>query len=406
MKKLYVVIASFLLVILLSAFLDKDASVKNETSHLINRNDIEKLLGPSDGVFEDYEVYYDKGISVKYSEVPVISDDWKGCYYNRTGFAENIVLNMKYSSEVLPDISCGTSTSDIKTILGTPDFANRELCIFGYKLEDMYIFFKGTDIAEQISVYPISTDYDTSVVEKALKLCKEEYSQELAEKIISVFEQAWTDYNYSYSIMGRARYSPRSNSMGLAYFDRGVEIYYSPNNDDKAILNLYSNYNGIIPEKVLDSTGRKLIACYKHTDLIFEQEKLRVKNDITMQERTTTEGKISPDGSIIIVDNLSRTGVNVISVDESFGNYTIETSPMQYGAGEWLSDRYFIYYFGKGDIYAYDLLKRENMLISSEYSSIKKIQNGAIVLSSYSEPRDYTVKYEFDDAGEIHIVSD
>ena len=359
MPKKRVLLTVLAVILLISPFFVKDVkTATKEPWPPLNKTEIESILGRAGSAFEEYDVYHDKGISIKYSEVPIVSGEFKGCYYNRTGFAENIVLNTKYKDEVLPKITCGTSKKVIQSSLGSPDFCDDELEVFGYKMEDMYIFFQGTDAAEQISIYPRNLDYDTSIVEKALKLCNDKRSTELAKKIAETFEQAWPDYNYSYSVMGNARYSPRRNSLGIAYFDRGVEVYYSPANNDEAILNIYSNYSGERPKDVVDLFGGKLVAYHKDTDLIFEQEKTRIRNENTLKERIKTCGKISPDGSMILVDNLSYTGIDVISVDGRFANYTIETSPMQYGAGEWLDNRSFVYRYGKGELRVYKTIKK------------------------------------------------
>lgn len=356
-----------------------------------------KLLGEESSFFRNYELYPIKGIKLKYSEVPQTDENgWKGCRFSRTGKVENIVFGQKYADELFQGIKTGSGTNEVQSILGKPDFLCKEKNLFGYRTDAFCIFFHGEKNVEEISVYPCGGDYDTAVIDEAAELCKgAEPSRELADELAALIEKSWDDCNYSFSVPLSARVSHRADSVGLAHWSNNVELFYPPKSDEP-ILNIYGGYKGQMPK---EADG--LIGVYDE-DLMLKLEKQRLADEALFERRTAKEGKPSPNGKIILLDDDDYGGIDIISADDSFSPYTVWTSPYQYGAGEWLNERYFVFSYGKGDIMVYDL--QENVLrkISSGFSEIIGVSSGRIELEPYStDNRHYYVEYSFGENGSI-----
>lgn len=134
-------------------------------------------------------------------------------------------------------------------------------------------------------------------------------------------------------------------------------------------------------------------------------ESLSPNGSILLRDRHNTDGLA---GDIKIEEGNRRGfgGIDVISTDNIFSSYCIVTSPFQAGT-DWLSDRYFIYSFGKGDIMIYDLCEDKKTKISPKnFYSVYSIDPGRIVLEENSVDRElYTVEYSFDENGAI-IIND
>ena len=150
--------------------------------------------------------------------------------------------------------------------------------------------------------------------------------------------------------------------------------------------------------------------------LFFEQEKIQVEKDDGLNQIVETEGEISPNGEILLVDNpcvgekitesrYQTAGINVIYINGDKPNFCIITSPYQYGMGKWLDNRYFIYHYGKADVYVYDLLYNKEKRISHASLHIKSVDNGYILLMSNFEG-DFIITYEFDENGEVIFANE
>ena len=373
----------------------------------------ERFLGTSDTFFEDYEIYFQKGVRVKYSEVAEIDKNgWKGYNFSRTGVVENLVFDRRCVEEVFPGIHMDSRKAEVERLWGTPMFFSDEQKVFGYKTNDFYVFFIGKDTIEEISVYPNYINYPPDLISEVIDACKNrKYSPELAIELINLFESVWHDYNYSYAILEKAKYSDRGNSIGLAYYARGVLLSYKKEEDERsALLQIYKNYGQNMPEAYatfMDTEGRKLIEYISNEDLIFEQEKLRMKKESKLKERIKAEGVVSPDGRRTLIDNLVNTGIDVVYLNGEQPNYCIETSPLQSGAGHWLSDRYILYIFGKGEVYVYNLLENKKKRIETSFSQIGSVGDGYIKLMlNYAEPEELVIQYNFNQEGSIFFSNE
>ncbi len=356
-----------------------------------------KLLGEESSFFKNYELYPANGIKIKYSEIPQTDENgWKGYRFSRTGKVENIVFEQKYTDEMFQGIKIGTGTNKVKNILGRPDFSCKEKNLFGYRTDAFCIFFYGEKNVEEISVYPCGGDYDTAVIDEAVTLCKgAEPSRDLAEELAALIEKNWNDCNYSFSVPLSARMSRRADSVGLAHWSNNVELFYQ-SQFNEPILKIYGGYKGQLPK---ETDG--LIGVYDE-DLMLKLEKQRLADEALFERRTAKEGKPSPDGKIILLNDDDYGGIDIISVDESFSPYTVWTSPYQYGAGEWLNERYFVFSYGKGDIMVYDLQKNVFRKISSGFSEIISVSSGRIELEPYTpDNQHYYVEYNFGEDGGI-----
>lgn len=362
------------------------------------------ILGDSDSFFEEYEIYFDKGIAIKYSEVSEFSDNWKGYYYSRTGNIENILFTKEYMDEFLSIIGIGNNKTAIKNHLGKPTFEDNTFNVFGYKMADLYVFFIGENEIKEISIYPIYPVYNDKILEDVVEYCSDKkYSLELAIDLMNILEKEWTDYNYNYVILENSRYSVRDDNIGIAYYSRGIELCYSKARK-KTILNVYNNYDGELPENinsVEDSNGYTLIEYHKDQDLVFEQEIKRINNQSKLNKSLQINGEISPDKKRILVDNSHLDGINVIYVNNDKPNYCILTSPFQYGAAKWINDRYIVYIYGKGNICVYDLSCNRYKKISSNYATIQSVHDGYIILEMESDMKTVAIKYQLDEQGEI-----
>ncbi len=216
-----------------------------ELQNIINNNwNSDTDLGIRDSIFNNYYIYFNKGIKTRTID--------KKLY--------NIVFDKKYKGNVVNNIFPGMDFSSIEAILGEATFKDDDNKIIGYKGEDEYIFF--TD--SEISVYKtnkIDTNDFFDLVDKYLKeeLNFLEFMNELT--------YLWPDYSdYKYT----------SNSVFISYPTKGVAIKL--NYDDLNGIYIFNNIKSPLSkvERYLDNTN---FVARLQLDLVFETEKRRYEEN-------------------------------------------------------------------------------------------------------------------------------
>ena len=201
-------------------------------------------FGERDSIFKSYNIYFDEGIKVRIID----------------GSIYNIIFTDKYLENVIEDITTATKKDYIVTRLGKPTFEDEETGIFGYKNEQIYIFFS----KNEISVYRnsnINSDdfFDLSDKYSSGDLDLLEFMNELT--------YMWPDYSeYIYGQdMVYIKYPLKGIEIRINYGDiNGILVY----NNNKSTLSKISRY--------LENT---IFVSRLQTDLVFEAEIKRVLNE-------------------------------------------------------------------------------------------------------------------------------
>ncbi|MCH5187613.1 MAG: hypothetical protein J1F63_04365 [Oscillospiraceae bacterium] len=124
------------------------------------------------------------------------------------------------------------------------------------------------------------------------------------------------------------------------------------------------------------------------------------------------DGYISPDGSTLIRvrydEEEGKKGkwygyyIDVISIDGDFENYSIPTAVNSIEC--WLSNRYFIYDYGKGSVQIFDLQENESIHIGPQFASVDAVEDDKIILSDLNGEHDSVIiEYSFAEDGSIII---
>ena len=377
---------------------------------------VETVLGKRDAYFNRYDVYFDQGISVKYSEITTYYPESIGYYTEPVGNIENILLNEKYDGEILNGISMKSTRDEIVRLLGTPQFTDDSLNLFGYKADDFYLFCVGENQIDEISIYPVfAEENQTAAIKQAEALCEENgYSRELAEQLAAEFAAQFQNCNYYYSLNLNDRWSSRAAKVGYASYTAGIEIQW----DDKAkrpgpILYIYGNSDLLSSIKdaadITDQDGNVLIEYRLTEDLVFIQEQNRINEKAEAVQRAAQEGVVSPDGNVTLVDNHDYaspllTGFNVLYKDGSKPDYTVLTNPV-FGNAAWINDRYFLCNYSKNSLMIYDLQLRKSKTLSS-CMNFCEILPDRITADNGTGNADVVILYSFDKDGSIILSCD
>ena len=139
--------------------------------------------------------------------------------------------------------------------------------------------------------------------------------------------------------------SPRFMTDGAAYYTNGI-LFFAPHwSDDEEIsfgVKIYGNYDG---ETTPDMADNPLIEWHSDEDLVFEQEKERLRKDRDFEAYMTENGVLSPDGKTLVCESdqeeFGNVGTIVKYMDGKKPPFeTSEWYPWNY---YWLDDRYVIF---------------------------------------------------------------
>lgn len=136
--------------------------------------------------------------------------------------------------------------------------------------------------------------------------------------------------------------------------------------------------------------------------------------NVSVGESETVNGAyISPDGGTLIRvrydEEEGKKGkwwgyyIDVVSINGDFESYSIPTAVNSIEG--WLSDRYFLYDYGKGAVLIYDLQENEDTHIGPQFASVDAVEDDKIILSDFNDEYDdcIIVRYSFSEDGSIII---
>ncbi len=282
-----------------------------------------------------YQTYYNQGIKIQLSDNTT-----------ETQHIYCLIFNSNYPEDILPNINMSSGLTQVQDVLGEPHFSDAELHLIGYKLKHFYVFFRGNNTLEEISVYSRRYKYDKNCLNTALK----RYAD---TGIPSEFVQAlWQDFDYS---------SGNSTYTYYNYDSRGVfvEITESGSLQDYVTLSLYGNYIGSVtddltlPQKnsaLSDSinstlglsTDKLFINLLLDEDMVFNCEKERIIEVNEIQKRLLEDGELSSDGKTRLLYLFSMyTGNRLKLYNESNSEIFDEIWGVTHY--DWLNGRYLIY---------------------------------------------------------------
>lgn len=394
---------------------EKDSFLQQLMDMEWRHDSVQTALGKRDAYFDRYDVYFDQGINVKYSELTTQNPDQIGYYTEPVGHIENILLNGKYGGEIADGISMESSKDEIINRLGKPQFIDNSLNLFGYRADAFYFFFVGKDRIEEISVYPVLAETNQAeVIRQAQALCKESgYSRDLAEKLAEHFAVRLKSCSYYFALTDQARYSSRAGKVGYASYTAGIEIQWDNRKQGDPILRIYGNI-GSLPSientaDIADRDGNVLIEYRLADDLVFMKEQSRISEKIEAAQRAAEEGVVSPSGNVILADNHDdvsplTAGFNVLYKDGSESDFTILTSPFFSGAA-WINNRYFLCNYSKNSLMIVDLQTRQSKLLSRSMY-FNEVLPDKITADHETGDGDVIISYSFDKDGSIILSCD
>lgn len=219
-------------------------------------------FGERDSIFKSYNIYFDEGIKVRIID----------------GSIYNIIFTDKYLENVIEDITTATKKDYIVTRLGKPTFEDEETGIFGYKNEQIYIFFSNNEISVYRNSNINSDDFfDLSDKYSSGDLDLLEFMNELT--------YMWPDYSeYIYGQdMVYIKYPLKGIEIRINYGDiNGILVY----NNNKSTLSKIGRY--------LEKT---IFVSRLQIDLVFEAEKDRLNKEIELNLKCDEYEKSLDDAS-------------------------------------------------------------------------------------------------------------
>ncbi len=317
------------------------------------KNDID--FGKRDSIFDQYYIYINQGIKVRY-----IKDE-----------IYNIVFTSNYKDNVINTLFPGIDFNVIENQLGKPSFENKNDKIIGYKNERIYVFFT----ENEISVY---RNLDTNI-EDFLSL-----SDKLIDEDVDLLDfmneltDMWPDYS---------EYSYTSDSIFIAYPLKGIEIKL--NYDDISGILVYNNIKGSLSRIGNYLKDTEFVSRLK-LDAVFEAEQRRViKNNNEFKKCDEYMESIEEDQQKVIGESLNYKiyadmdsnnnmySMKFIAKDASRANRELNDTISYY---LWITSNYFLYSKTRKGIYLYNL---EDGVVTrikegSEEFELKGYENGFI----------------------------
>jgi hypothetical protein len=300
-------------------------------------------FGTRESIFKNYNIYFDEGIE-----------------YRKIGSeVYNVIFTSNYTEPVVNNIRVGASLSAVKQSLGTPSFEDEDLNVIGYKGKDIYVFFTNNEI----SIYK-NKKYDYTGFWKLIDKFLEEDME--FKDFMNELTYLWMDYSeYTYS----------SESMFIAYPNRGIEVKLNYDNESGIII-----YNNISEDL---STTKKYL---KNTeflsrlkvDSVFEAEKRRVQEIQDFKENCTTAETEATTKSMLFYSYLDKDENDdtlKVYFSSKNGEYPNRELNEDVDTYVWINDNYFVYsIYGKG-IYCYDVISGNKTVITENGNNTYKIDS-------------------------------
>lgn len=217
-----------------------------ELIELINNNWKSSNInfGTKTGTLGKYDVYGNEGIQVR--------NVYKKVF--------NIVFNENYTNSIINGIIPEMSKEEIIEILGEPTITSNATEIFGYKGNEIYVFFSYGDI----SVYRLE-EYDSTEFSKLV----ENYINETdVKKFVSSITDIWPDYD---------QYYYDEDFINLVYTLKGIKIQFNITSNHGVVI--YNNYTGqIIPGMTIQNVDIRELknkVFFENTNIMLENEMSR-----------------------------------------------------------------------------------------------------------------------------------
>lgn len=297
----------------------------------------ESDIGTKESTFNSYDIYFDEGVEVRRVDNKVF----------------NIVFTDKYKQSVANNITTATSKEAIIKRLGTPTFEDLQTGVFGYKGNEIYVFF---NTENEISIYSI---FDTNEQDdKFTELIDSYLNDGDINNFRNKLKNLWTDYNKAET----------KQENVLQYALKGFEIYDSN-------INIYSNFKSKLYKNFsIDDLKTELLnkdkIQFKNLDLVFKNEldrnkgvnstKYALDNFVTVNydENQNENNKKSnnkfldykeySDKNIFSVKFISKTKEYANSELKEYVNY-----------GMWINENIYIYSIKNKGIYMYNAITRK-----------------------------------------------
>lgn len=206
-------------------------------------------FGTKDNEENNYSIYEDEGIKIRSIARKVY----------------NIIFTENYTENIINNINVKTRREDVIKILGEPTFEEEYLDLYGYKGNDIYVFFA----SDGVSVYRVEKEYETDEIMDALENFQREKS---IKNFTNTITDIWNDYDL---------YERGENFVNLRYSLKGLQIAFNLTSNHGIII--YNNYNGELVDGITIeelANGTKDIPRYiffeLDKDLVFESEISRV----------------------------------------------------------------------------------------------------------------------------------
>lgn len=359
------------------------------------RESLTGAFGEAGSFFDGYDIYYDRGISIK----------WSGDRMN------NIVLNSRYKDEVLRGIGLRDGRRDVVRLLGTPQFEDAGEELFGYKADGFYIFFKGAERLEEISIYSRDTGYDRKSLMEVLEKYGGAPGEVDLDSMVGDLRSRWPDYDLYYNERG---------GLGISYDSIGVSVDNMYEDRGGPYVTVYGNFEGAVdstlelPDKTegLKEYSNDLLLLQLDTDSVFAAEKGRLKRTGYLNKRRREEGVLPPDGSMIVMDNDGGTyehaGLYILSTDGGRPDTELHTGHFT-GKVIWLDNRYFIYDVYMMGIFMYDTRDKKVLdVLQSDLSAdadyeLVSYEAGVITITNILDDSRLTRSCTFSEDGTVTI---
>ena len=206
-------------------------------------------FGTKENEENNYSIYEDEGIKIRSIARKVY----------------NIIFTENYTENIINNINVKTKREDVIKILGEPTFEEEYLDLYGYKGNDIYVFFA----SDGVSVYRVEKEYETDEIMDALENFQQEKS---IKNFTNTITDIWNDYDL---------YERGENFVNLRYSLKGLQIAFNLTSNHGIII--YNNYNGELVDGITTeelANGTKDIPRYiffeLDKDLVFESEISRV----------------------------------------------------------------------------------------------------------------------------------
>lgn len=218
------------------------------------RAEIREIIGNADKNDNGYDIYQNLGI--KFSSINL------NIY--------NVIFTTDYKNEVFEGIKTGLDNTEIRKILGKPNFENSNAnMLIGYLTDKYYVFFSNGEI----SIYRTEI-FDKSKNEEFAKILSELLNNKNYNDFLNKLTETYPNFS---------EYNKNENGIEIKYPHLGFKVNF--HNDGKSGITLYNNYNGKITEdlSMIDVNNGKPLPSniyFENKDGIFENELQRLVKSV------------------------------------------------------------------------------------------------------------------------------